>query len=451
MHIGILSLFLSCFANYVNFGNGLSSNAPGVIFYIAIGEDCCGEDPHPVHGVETLDGGFVLCGKSIDSEGNWDGFLLKIGPSIPEGNTFMEEDSSHTYTWSQTFGQAGKMDAANNVVSIGNSVFVAGIKESSTNGVQRVLQKYNSTTGALIWSQIFSSNNESAFESMHITETGGAILSGFVEGESGGVEGFKSYGNPVSGIANILYLSAEQLSSSEPPEQAIWEQQYNSFGSIRSVRSIDEGFVFVASNTEELYVVVHIDGAGNMIWQTELSNHGEATDIAVLSKDDEVIGMAISGHKSIDKGIDGSVTMLDMDGEILWNKNYGNPVGGINEFSGLDEGNPKWIFDECWGIQSTDQGSFILACGTGIEDCIGHGISCRQDPRNKWRGFLTEIDTEGEQIWYRTDSYYFEGEPEAAASASEYVFRTSGGNYASVVDQDFGIGLMLLDYGSQSE
>ena len=38
-------------------------------------------------------------------------------------------------------------------------------------------------------------------------------------------------------------------------------------GSIRSVRSIDEGFVFVASKTEELYVVVRIDGAGNIIWQ----------------------------------------------------------------------------------------------------------------------------------------------------------------------------------------
>ena len=99
---------------------------------------------------------------------------------------------------------------------------------------------------------------------MHITVTGGAIFSGFVEGASGGVEGFKSYGNPVSGVANILYLSPEQLSSSEPPEQAIWEQQYNSLGSIRSVRSIDEGFVFVASKTEELYVVVRIDGAGNI-------------------------------------------------------------------------------------------------------------------------------------------------------------------------------------------
>ena len=448
MYFSILGLLLSCSLDVRNSGNGVSSNAPEVVFYTATGEDCCGEDPHPVHGVETSDGGFVVCGKSIDSEGNTDGFLLKIGPSIPEGNTFMEEDSSYTYTWSQTFGQAGKMEAANNVVSLNDSIFVAGIKESSSNGVQRLLQKYNSTTGLLIWSQVYSSNNESAFESMHITETGGAILSGFVEGELGGIEGFKSYGNPVSGNASLFYLSPEQLSYSFPPERPIWEQQYNFFGSIRSVRSIDDGFVFVAPKTEETYVVVRIDAAGNIIWQTDLANHGEATDITVVSDGDDAIAFAVSGHKSIDKGIDGSVTMLDLDGDILWNRNYGNPAGGVNEFSGLDEGNPELIFDECWGIQSTDHGSVILACGTGIEDCVGHGISCRQDPRNKWRGFLMEIDSEGEQIWYRTDSYYFEGETEAAASASEYVIRTESGNYASVLDQDFGIGLMLLDYKS---
>ena len=78
-----------------------------------------------------------------------------------------------------------------------------------------------------------------------------------------------------------------------------------------------------------------------------------------------MIGIAVSGHKSIDQGIDGSVTMLDLGGEILWNKNYGNPVGGINEYAGLDEGNPKLIFDECWGIQPTEHGSVIFALWHG--------------------------------------------------------------------------------------
>ena len=59
MHIGIFTLFLSCSSESLDSGNGVSSNAPEVLFYTATGEDCCGEDPHPVHGVETSDGGFV--------------------------------------------------------------------------------------------------------------------------------------------------------------------------------------------------------------------------------------------------------------------------------------------------------------------------------------------------------------------------------------------------------
>ena len=114
------------------------------------------------------------------------------------------------------------------------------------------------------------------------------------------------------------------------------------------------------------------------------------------------------------------------------------------EFEGLDAGDPALIFDECWGIQSTDNGSVILGCGTGIEGCSLLDTSCRSDPRTKWRSLLMEIDAEGEELWYRTDSYYFDGEEEAAASASEHIIRTRDGRFVSVVDQDFGIGMMML-------
>ena len=49
---------------------GRPNNSPKEIFYAATSETCCGEDPHAVHGIETPDGGFVLTGKSLDSNGN---------------------------------------------------------------------------------------------------------------------------------------------------------------------------------------------------------------------------------------------------------------------------------------------------------------------------------------------------------------------------------------------
>ena len=85
-------LFLfSCSPSPLNGGSGISQNAPEVVFYAATGEECCGEDPHPVHGAQTADGGFVLCGKSIDSGGNSDGFLLKVGADVPQGKAVHKE------------------------------------------------------------------------------------------------------------------------------------------------------------------------------------------------------------------------------------------------------------------------------------------------------------------------------------------------------------------------
>ena len=146
---------------------------------------------------------------------------------------------------------------------------------------------------------------------------------------------------------------------------------------------------------------------------------------------------------------------LSPSGEILWGQSYGNPLGGVQEFAGLGAGNPQLIFDECWGIQATDTGGAVIACGTGIEGCdeydSGSAIKaeCEADPRTKWRGLMIEIDADGNEVWQRTDSFYPPGDNEGAESASEFVIKTAAGNYASVVDQGFGIGLMLLSSNTQ--
>jgi hypothetical protein len=447
----VFSLLLGCSGSKTTESKNYP-NTPDVSFYAGTGEDCCGEDPHPVHGIEATDGSFILCGKSIDAEGSTDGFLLKVDPTALSGMVFLEEEGDHQYSWSTTFGSAGVFDAANAVASSGNSILMVGAK-SLNNKAQRVLHKYDLSSGDLIWEKIIkspNSNKESAFESIYITPSGGAILAGFVGGEAGGIEGFKSYGNPVSGEANVMYFSPELIDAGIAPESPTWEKSYN-LNSIRSIRPVqNDGYVFVAANEEINYVVVRIDSEGNEQWRTPLTDHGEATDISVLSDNS---GFAITGHKGISEGIDGSVTKIDLDGNILWGKTYGNPEGGITEFAGLDAGNPTLIFDECWGIQPTEEGGAIIACGTGIEGCdeyeSGSDIQeeCTSDPRTKWRAMLIEINGDGEELWYRTDSYYFADEPqEGAASASEYVIKTSDGNYVSVIDQDFGIGIMMLEY-----
>ena len=410
--------------------------------YVALGEDCCGEDPHPVHGAHIEDGSYVLVGKSIDAQGGTQGFVLQVNTDGLSDYVFLEDELIQQHSWSHTFGEEGAFNAANAVAVHESGIYVVGV--STVDGTpQRLLNKYDRSEN-LVWSASFpSSDGESAFEYISTTPSGGLILAGFVNGFEGGIEGFKSYGNPVGGEANVAYLSPELLDSNSAPSSFSWERAYD-LNSIRSIRAVEDGFVFVAAYEEEWYEVVRIDGDGGELWRTPLLDHGEATDIAVLNDDS---GFVVTGHVQKEGGIDGSVTKISPDGDILWGKSYGNPEGGSGQFSDLGSGNPALIFDECWGVQATENGGAIIACGTGIEGCDeveGELYNeCTSDPRTMWRSLLIEIDSNGEELWSRTDSYLFDGQ-EAAETASEYIVKGENGVYASVMDQGFGIGLLIL-------
>ena len=69
---------------------GGPKHSPKEIFYAATSETCCGEDPHAVHGIETPDGGFVLTGKSLDRDGEWQGFAVKFPANIPSGSHWLD-------------------------------------------------------------------------------------------------------------------------------------------------------------------------------------------------------------------------------------------------------------------------------------------------------------------------------------------------------------------------
>ena len=83
---------------------GRPNNSPKEIFYAATSETCCGEDPHAVHGIETPDGGFVLTGKSLDRDGEWQGFAVKFPANIPAGSHWLDPEEKVSYEWSYVSG-----------------------------------------------------------------------------------------------------------------------------------------------------------------------------------------------------------------------------------------------------------------------------------------------------------------------------------------------------------
>lgn len=259
----------------------------------------------------------------------------------------------------------------------GGSVFVAGALSPSAN-MQRSLLKLDAGTGAITWTKTWaagkSSSAHDAIESIEITSDGGMVGCGTLGATS--VFGFKSAGNVEGGgVGFVMKLSSSTLASTTAPSSdPDWTVELAGTLTCKAVKQrADGGFVAVASVPEGAspYApkVIWISSSGVVERTVSVTAHPEATDLAF----DSVENIYITGHggRSGAGGVDGAVSKIGATGSYQWTAWVGNPSGGINaNFANLDEGNPKLIYDECWGIAGTADGTgFYLGCGTGIEGC----------------------------------------------------------------------------------
>ena len=344
----------------------------------------------------------------------------------------------------------------------GSSVFVAGTLSPSAN-MQRALIKLDAGTGAVIWTKVWaaakSSSAHDAIESVQITSDGGMVGCGTLGATS--VFGFKSAGNvEAGGVGFVMKLSASAIASSSAPSTPEWTVELAGSMTCKAVKERpDGGYVAVASVSEgtEGPKVIWLSSSGALERTVTVAAHPEATDLAL----DANGNVYVAGHGTSPAqlvGIDGAVSKISASGSYLWTVWVGNPVGGVHPaFANLASGNPKLIYDECWGIAATNAGDgFYLGCGTGIEGC-GEGhvagdaaltAECSGDPRTSWRSLIIKMDTSGTVIWSRVDSAMDTLEPGNAetpsSSASEHVIATRDGGVAGINDEATGIGLLKL-------
>ena len=147
-----------------------------------------------------------------------------------------------------------------------------------------------------------------------------------------------------------------------------------------------------------------------------------------------------------DNGIDGSITKISTNGDIIWTNTYGNPAWEKNNLSNLGKGSKKFIYDECWGIESLMMVALLWDAELGpiVKSLkkIGIYAQCIRDPRETWRSLLIRVDEYGKLIWQSVDSFVEENE--VITTASEYVIREEG-KIISVLDLAFGFGLQLYE------
>ena len=421
-------------------------------FFVMDGSCCGGEDsdPHAVHGFETAKGAFILSGKIIDESGLEDGFVVKVPHSLPEDTIFLHEEEEFNVDWSVKIGIPNKREGINAAAELNGAIFAGGYLENQRGIIESHLIKLDEATGAVVWTRSFPSeykNTEGAIESIIRLSDNGLLIAGVKNSRPGTLEGFKSYGNPVTGDAYIMYFSEKQVDLDSAPVNPAWEIVLTGAKSVKHAEEIPllDGYILAAHahGEEATAKVIKISLNGQLQWELDIPNHGELTAIAATEE-----GYFLSGHKTDEfGGIDASISMISLNGKFVWNKTYGNPTDGNSIFSGLEGGDPKLIYDECWSITRFRSG-LVVACGTGIEECEELGVSlravCEDDPRTTWRSYLIHIDLSGNLIWQRASSFTFDDDDDVPSTASEWVFTTRHGDLASVVDLDFGIGIEIL-------
>ena len=446
----VITALITTFSTY-----SLAGDLPKEKSFFVMDGSCCGgeeTDPHAVHGIETETGAFILSGKMIDQSGMEDGFIVKIPNSLPSEKIFLHEEEEFNLDWFVKFGNINKRDGINAAASFRGSIFAGGYVQNKRGLIDGYLVKLNERSGNIIWDISFPSKNknkESAVESIIRTSDSGLLVAGVRNSKKGTLEGFKSYGNPVSGDAYVMYFSEKQISSQVAPEEPNWELEIIGALSVKHLaESIDgSGYVLAlhADGDPSKAKVLNISATGEIKWELDVPEHGELTAIAATSN-----GYFLSGHK-IDRsgGIDASISMISQNGRLVWNATFGNPSSGESIFSGLDSGDRQLIYDECWGITQFENG-LVLACGTGIEECSEIADSlrsiCEDDPRTTWRSYLVHVDFLGNLVWQRASSFMFDDEEDedVPSTASEWVFITADGDLASVVDLGFGMGIEVL-------
>jgi hypothetical protein len=160
--------------------------------------------------------------------------------------------------------------------------------------------------------------------------------------------------------------------------------------------------------------------------------------------------------------IEGALTKVSASsGTSAWTKNFS--VGG----------NPKLIFNECWGGAVALDGSGIaVSCGAGIEGCeelsgqdrtdCDAGLGDKRDgayPRGagNWQSFVFKADLDGNLLWQRVDSYRWPAETadmgsasfDPGSSAAEWIVQASDGSLAVLTDEVFGFGVLKLEAGGE--
>jgi len=292
----------------VLFGLAENSLAATDSFIKRLGEYDASEEGFSL--VEAYDkSGYVVAGYSTGYGTGSGGFMTASEHDI----LLIKFDTNGNHLWSRTFGIAGYLDIANELIATADGYVLAGTTAGfGAGGNDMIVLKYN-ISGDLIWAKTLGSSG---------SEGGGFIALA----NDGGYLALGSTNTYTVGGTDIL------LAKFSPSGNLVWNKVIGG-GSDDSGGGLwvdSNGDIVINGATASFGVsandvfVVKLNSTGNLIWaKTYGSPRGEGSSNVISSGDG---GYLVAGGGNIFSAEDSDThfTKLDNNGNIVWSKTIGS-------------------------------------------------------------------------------------------------------------------------------
>jgi hypothetical protein len=321
-------------------------------------------------------------------------------------------DSLGNKEWLTNVGSGDESEYGfiNQVLETKEGNFIVG-GALSINGEQDRTLFFLDSKGNLTAQQTFPGEGYDAIESIDFTKDGGIVATGYINGDQPG--GFIINGG------KCFLMKTDANGNLE------WDKNLNPvFHGMRVLQTPDGGYAVCSNiqpeNTEDLdFCLLKTDEKGELLWYK--SYGGDALencyDFDLAHDNGFILGGHTRSYAKVKDGWDAWLVKTDKDGNLQWHKSFGEPLGG----------DPLWIYDEAYGVKSTLDGGYVLACGTGVEP---ENAEDDNNPNNFWSSYVIKTNASGELQW---EHIY---KKEGMHNAAEYINICKDGGYIVFLDAD---------------
>jgi hypothetical protein len=345
-----------------------------------------------------------------------DGGYIAVGTSSIGEERYVglivKTDSLGNKEWLTNVGSDDKSDYAfiNQILETKNGDYIVG-GALSTNGEQDRALFFLDSKGNITAQKTFPGQGFDAIEGIDFTEDGGIVATGYLDGNEPG--GFIISG----GKCFIMKTDADG--------NLEWDKTLDPvFHGMRVLQTQDGGYA-VCSNiynesTQDLdFCLLKTDINGNLLWYKNYGGEAQehCYDFDLTPDNGFILGGHTQTYAKVENGWDVWLVKTDSVGNLEWHNSFGEPLGG----------DPLWIYDEAYGVKSTPDGGYVLAAGTGVEP---ENVKDDNDPNNFWSSYVIKTDAFGELQW---EHIY---KKEGLHNAAEYINICKDGGYIIFLDAD---------------